>query len=482
MVHEVSDAVLLRGVRVGSEGPVADVRLADGRIAAIEEPGARTDGAEVLEGGTLLPGLVDGHAHLLQWAQFRHRIDLSGAASAAAAARLMAAGPHDGELLLGAGFTDGLWPDSPHKSTLDAVLGDQPAVLLSKDLHTLWCNSPALRLLGRDHPSGVFVEDECMRITAELPRPALTVTDEWVLEATEAAAARGVTAISDYEFTDTVTDWTRRLEIRSPSTRVRCVLARYLLEEAIERGHRTGTPIAELLTVGPYKLFVDGSLNTRTAYCLEPYPDTESTGELVTPPAELEPLVHRAVAAGITPALHAIGDAATRIALDAFERCGSGGRIEHAQLVAEADLARFARLGVIASVQPGHCPDDRDVAERYWAGRTALAYPYAALHRAGARLEFSSDAPVAPLDPWDAIASAVTRTDDERPPWHPEQCLPLAVALAAAAGGRTAIREGDPADLVLTSVDPAELDPHGLREIPVRATFLAGVPSYRGED
>lgn len=483
----MSTHVLLREVRIGCGGPRADVRIRAGRIVSITSTGADAGDAEVLHGrgGTVLPGLVDAHAHMLQWAQFRRRIPLSTADSATAAIELMrrgvsdrAAAPEAGELLLGVGFVDGLWPDTPHKSMLDNAFGARPVALLSRDLHTCWCNSAVLRLLGRDHPTGVFVEDECMRVTAQLPAPGTEQTDRWVHEAADAAAARGVTGIRDYEFADTVADWTRRAEARRPSVRVSCVVARSLLDEAIDRGHRTGTPIGDRLTVGPYKLFVDGSLNTRTAYCHDPYPETGAYGRLLLPPAELDALVRGASAAGLVPALHAIGDAATGAALDAFERCGAGGRIEHAQLVAGADLARFAKLGVTAGVQPAHAPDDRDVAERYWAGRNHRAYPYAALEAAGARLEFGSDAPVAPLDPWDAIASAVSRTDDDRAAWHPAQCLPLDAALTAAACGRSALREGDPADLLVTAHDPEELDTAGLREIPITATLVGGEPTH----
>jgi predicted amidohydrolase YtcJ len=172
--------------------------------------------------------------------------------------------------------------------------------------------------------------------------------------------------------------------------------------------------------------------------------------------------------------VHAIGDQANTIALDAFAKVGCPGRIEHAQLVHADDLARFARLGVIAGVQPAHQPDDRDVADQHWSGRTARAFPYAALLAAGATLEIGSDAPVSPLDPWDGIASAITRTDDARPPWHPEQAIPLEVALAAASKGRTGVQVGDAADLMVVAVDPGTVSPHELREIPVTMTVMAG--------
>ena len=148
------------------------------------------------------------------------------------------------------------------------------------------------------------------------------------------------------------------------------------------------------------------------------------------------PLLRRATAAGLDCAVHAIGDRANTLALDAFAATGARGRVEHAQLLGPADLARFAELGLVASVQPEHAVDDRDVADRYWAGRTHRAFAYRSLLDAGAELVLGSDAPVAPLDPWITLAAAVHRSADGRPSWHPEQEIPLDVALAASAGRR----------------------------------------------
>jgi predicted amidohydrolase YtcJ len=480
--------VLLRRVRVGLRGPLVDVRLSGGAVAAIgsgDSGGGLARDALVVDGrgGTLLPGLVDAHVHAAQWASTRRRVPLDAATSARHAVDLVvsAARAEPGELVMGAGFRDGLWPDQPHKDLLEKALPGQPVALFSADLHTIWLSPAALKLIGSDHPTGVLVENDCYQATSALPAATPELLDRWVLEAMEAAAARGVTGIRDFEYTDTVTDWTRRLATGTPAVRVECVIARHVLDDAIARGHRTGVPVAGangLLTVGPYKLFVDGSLNTRTAYCHDPYPGTTGHGMLELPYEQLVPLMERAHRHGIAPAVHAIGDDATRVALDAFTEVGCPGRIEHAQLVHPDDLARFAALGITASVQPAHAPDDRDVADRYWAGRTGRAFPYGALLAAGARLEIGSDAPVAPLDPWDGIASAVARTDDGRPSWHPEQAIPLDVALAASSGGRTGIHVGDPADLVVVAADPTDLTPDDLRDIPVTATFLAGRPTH----
>jgi predicted amidohydrolase YtcJ len=473
-------ALLLRDVTIGLTGRRADVRVAGRRVVAVEDldAGLPADGAEVIDGhgGTLLPGLVDAHAHLLQWASSRRRVSLATAISAANAADLISAHAQPDGLVQGANFHAALWPDRPHKTMLDRVLPDRPVAMFSNDLHTLWLSSAAMRLINVDHPTGVFIEDECMALTAALPAPARDVTDRWVLASTEAAAARGVTTIADYEYSDTVADWTRRA---TPATRIRCVIAKFLLDETIERGLRTGDRVADLRTVGPLKVFLDGSLNTRTAYCHDHYPHGSYTGELLEPVAELLPVLRKAIDAGIGLALHAIGDRANTLALDAFAALGAGGRIEHAQLVAPADLPRFAALNVVAGVQPAHQPDDRYAADLHWAGRTARAFPYRSLHDAGATLEFGSDAPVAPLDPWAAIAAAVTRTGDDRPPWHPEQALDLATAIAASTGGRTTVEAGDPADLVLAGRDVTGLPPDELRDLPVLATVLDGGLTHR---
>ena len=130
-------------------------------------------------------------------------------------------------------------------------------------------------------------------------------------------------------------------------------------------------------------------------------------------------------------------------------------------------------------VQPAHAPDDRDVAGIHWEGRTERAFALASLLSAGADLRLGSDAPNAALDPWDGIASAVARTDDDRPPWHPEQALPLGAALRAASGGRSGISVGDVADLTLLSADPRGMSFGELKEMPIGGTLLSGKWTWR---
>jgi predicted amidohydrolase YtcJ len=202
-------------------------------------------------------------------------------------------------------------------------------------------------------------------------------------------------------------------------------------------------------------------------------------GVLSVPPEHLVPLMTHAHRKGLRCAIHAIGDHANTLALDAFEASGAQGTIEHAQLLTEQDVARFAALGVTASVQPEHAMDDRDVADRHWAGRTDRAFPYASLAAAGVRLVLGSDAPVAPLDPWVAIDAGVTRVRDGREAWHPQQRLDLLTALRASTDGQPlTLAVGAPADLAVLDADPLTTTAP-LREMPVAGTLLAGHWTHR---
>jgi predicted amidohydrolase YtcJ len=143
-------------------------------------------------------------------------------------------------------------------------------------------------------------------------------------------------------------------------------------------------------------------------------------------------------------------------------------------LLTAADIARFAKLGVVASVQPEHAMDDRDVADHYWDGRTERAFVLASLLNAGVVLSLGSDAPVAPLDPWVTMAAAVGRTRDGREPWHAEQAISRQSALAASARGRHVVAVGDVADLAICGIDPFTASVADLRQMPVAATLLGG--------
>lgn len=497
---------LLRPERTGLGEPV-DVLLSGHRIAAIVPAGTGssestgdTGSTEVVEcdGRALLPGMWDHHVHMAQWALARRRLDLSGARSAAACAALVAdrlatAPPAAGEVLVGFGFRDSLWPDEAHRSLLDAISGDVPVVLVSGDLHQGWLNGAACARFGhRGHPTGRIRESEFFAVTVALQDVPDETLDGFVADAAAAASARGVVGIVDFEAPWSLPHWRRRIEAGTTGLRVEASVWPERLDDLVATGLRAGDVVpgtGGLLTAGPLKVITDGSLNTRTAYCYDPYPQPPGAvidhpcGLLLVPPEQVHPLLARARDAGLEAALHAIGDHANTLVLDAFAATGVRGRIEHAQLLTGDDVPRFAELGLVASVQPEHALDDRDVADRLWAGRTRRAFAYGSLHAAGARLALGSDAPVAPLDPWIALAAAVHRSADGRDRWHPEQEIDRAVALGASygvtPGSVAALAEGARADLVLTDADPTTCDPATLRAMPVAGTLVGGRWTHR---
>ncbi|MWV48949.1 amidohydrolase family protein [Rathayibacter sp. VKM Ac-2803] len=474
---------LLRRARLSGATEPLDLLLEGGRIAAIGASGTLT-GADPLDldGRFVLPGFWDAHVHFTQWVIKRQRVDLAPADSAAAAVAIMreALAVRTDEVLVGYGFRDGLWPDAPTLAALDAIAPDRPVVLISGDLHCGWLNTAAGRRLGVPVPEdGMLRETEWIGMLDRLDavgRPPVSA----YREAADAAAARGVVGIVEFENTDNLVDWPARVSAGVTALRVEAAVWPDRLDAAIAEGLRTGDALdsAGLVRMGRLKIVVDGSLNTRTAYCWDPYPGVAAEnphpcGVLSVAPEDVEELLVRARDAGISPAVHAIGDRANTAVLDVFERLGIAGTIEHAQLVAREDFERFGRLGLVASVQPEHAMDDRDVADRYWPGRTDRSFAFGSLHAAGATLALGSDAPVAPLDPWISMSAAVSRRRDGREAWHPAERLPFDVALAASTRGVT-VGVGAVADLVVLDADPSTSSSEELRGTPVAATLLGG--------
>jgi hypothetical protein len=490
-------SILLRRARLTPEGRIQDVLVTAGQVTGVGSIEPATDVSEVIDlnGRFVLPGLWDRHVHFEQWALASARLDLSTVETAAAAVRVVGESvanhpPAPGANLIGFGFRAALWPIPPNRAMLDEVSGDVPVVLISADLHSAWLNSAALRRFEQaEHPTGLLREDEAMRVIGESRNVGDTVMDAWCESTARAAAARGVVGIVDMERPWSLAAWGRRIADGNHSLRVAGAVWTERLDDAIASSLRTGQVVAGtngLLSVGPFKVITDGSLNTRTAFCHDPYASSndgsDERGVLLVPLDALSGLMRHAAAAGFECAVHAIGDAANALVLEAFARTGARGSVEHAQLLDDADVQRFAQLGVIASVQPEHLLDDRDVTDRYWADRARRAFSFRSLLDAGAVLTFGSDAPVAPLDPWLAIAAAVHRSRDERPSWHPEQEITMYEALAASmppGRGDWRLRAADPADLIVLDRDPFTADPVALRTMPVAATMLGGAWTHR---
>ncbi|GAA6053216.1 hypothetical protein JCM3770_000036 [Rhodotorula araucariae] len=503
----MSRSTLFRRARV--VGYPADTSYAvlvrNGLVAAIDvdpnlsQPAGDHDDRDLAGETYLAPSLSDNHTHFASWALAAQRIDLYTALSAAEVIDRMAAWlptarerqPDPNQFLVGMRMRVAEWPDlaDMNRTALDRIENERPLAIFFAGYHSLAVNSIALSRLGFEPQghSGVLEEADCFRawtIINEVPEEA---KDAAVADAARRAAAQGITEILDLEMDFNLAAWRRRVQDKGiTQLRVRCGMYAQHLAAALAAGHRTGDILSGtdgLVTVGPHKIITDGSLGSRTACCHDPYPgEPHNYGHFEYPPETLLDMMTTATRAGMTLAVHAIGDRANELTLEAFAALDppalAGSSIEHAQLLSPADLARFAALGLVASIQPTHMADDRELAEQFWPGRTARAFPFRALADAGATLRMGSDAPVAPVDPWDAMAVAVSRSGRGQahlPPWHPEQAIsPLQAWTASTASGKARLEVGDRADLVLLAKDPLAVTADELRDMQVRGTMLGG--------
>ena len=455
-----------------------------------------------LGGRCVLPGFSDAHVHFPTWSVARREVRLEGVRSLKEAVALIAETAPSvpaGRWLRGFGWRSGEWspPVEPTKEALDRVTGDTPTALMAKDYHSLWLNSAALARAngGLQVPGGVVVRDEHGEPTGVLREECawhfrdthVRPTDAEMVEASREgmriANARGVTAIHDKDGWLGALGVFQELQAKgSLSLRVWESHPKDDLDTLFALALR-GPFGNDLLRLGYVKAFMDGTLGSQTARMLD------GSGVEITSRAELEETIVRAAERGSAIAVHAIGDRANRDALDAFEATrdawrGLRPRVEHAQLLAPEDLPRFAELGVACSVQFRHAPSDRDLADRFWAGKTDGAYAYRSLWESGAVVANGSDAPIEELDPWAGVCAGVLRTIDERPAWHPEQRLTLEQALVATcvnpvwlAGDerrRGKLVPGYAADLVVLDRDPFTVELEELPSLEVVATMLGG--------
>jgi len=445
-----ADALLARDGRIVAVGRLADVSRDAGRAERID-----------LRGGLMVPGWTDSHVHFMWWAIQMEQVDLRDAATLDDALERIA--QHAGALpagawLVGGRFDKNRWGRWPTAAELDRVTAGRPAALRSRDGHSRWLNTPALRLAGIDaatvspaggeierdgggQPTGILKENANWLVDNVVPLPSLDERLAAIRRGQAEAWRRGVIGIEDLEPANAREAFGILAERGELGLRVEMGIPRGDLADAIGEGRRTGSG-GEWLRTGHCKIFTDGALGSQTAALEEPYESTDSRGILTIEPDELARDVRRAAAAGIAVAIHAIGDRAVRVALDAIEPTrrthpSLRQRVEHVQLVREADLARFGRLGVIPSMQPIHATSDRDLVDRHWgAQRARRAYPWRTLALHGAVLAFGSDAPVEPIDPLLGIHAAVARKrPGDTEPWYPEQALTLDEALAGYGAG-----------------------------------------------
>jgi predicted amidohydrolase YtcJ len=452
-----------------------------------------------LGGRCVLPGMTDSHVHFPTWAAASRVIRLEETTSAEDAAARMApgvAGVAPGRWLRAQGFRETNWPELPTKEVLDAVTGETPAAVISKDFHAIWLNSAGIAKAGSDlrrydvpggvvelgpdgGPTGLIREESAWRFKEE----HLELTDEEYLEALreglKVASARGVTAIHDKDgWIPALPRLWQELEREDAlPLRVWQSVPSENVDRLAEIGLASG--LGDRVRLGYLKVFMDGTLGSQTALM------TDGSGVEITSREGLADILRRSARARWPVAVHAIGDLANRNALDAFEETradwqprGLRHRVEHSQCLRPEDVGRFAELGLTASVQFSHAPSDEELANRFWSDRLEGAYAFRSLLDRGTRVVNGSDAPIEELDPWAGIVAGVLRH------WRPDQRVTVEEAIVASTvepawltgdeRRRGKLLPGYLADLVVLDRDPFAIPPEELPEVRVVATMVGG--------
>jgi len=471
--------------------PVASaIAIQDGHIVGL---GTRHDARARIAGGcrelnlngaTVLPGLIDCHLHFAGYGRRLNSVNVYEVPTLQDALDRVAeriAQTTPGTWVQGGGWNCNLWDDGafPHRRDLDRVAPHHPVVLSSKDGHSTWVNSRALGLAGitahtpdppgghirRDahgEPTGVLQERAAELIYRAIPEPTLKELIAALRLAQRHAHAVGLTGIHNCEGQAVLTAFQELWRLGEQSIRVLMHVPHENLDAAIQVGVRDGLG-DEWLRIAGVKVFADGALGSRSAWMLAPYEgDPDNLGIPTITPDELRYVVSTANAAGLSVAIHAIGDAANRAVLDA--------------------------------IQESNAPENAHLRNRHWGSRARTGYAWRSLLDAGTMLAFGSDAPVEDISPLRGIYAAVTRRRPDGYPaaegWYPEQRLTAAEAVyaytlgAAYASGEERLKgslsPGKLADLVVLDRDILGVDPQEILETSVLGTMVGGRWVYRG--
>jgi predicted amidohydrolase YtcJ len=540
-IVEPADLIVVHG-RVYTENPrqpwAQAVAIQHGKIVAVgddpEIERMRGTGTKVINAGgkLVLPGFVDCHIHFIDGAFSLGRVNLEGAKDPADIQKRLreyaAEHPWD-DWILGRGWNYAMFGPAalPHKKYLDEIFPNRPVFLEGYDGHTYWANSKALVLAGitretPDPPNGAIVRDTktgeatgALKESAQdkvaeiIPKPsraekllALRAGMKW---ANEHGITRVHSAGQDFEVLDLFDEMRHRGDLT-----VRMYIAYFLnppelrpqdldaIEQARKKFHD------DWIDANAVKFMVDGVVESHTAAMLEPYSDDPSLkGKLFWEPSNYKSAVAELDKRGLQLFTHAIGDFGVRTALDAYENAETRNhtrdgrpRIEHIETIAAADIPRFGKLGVIASMQPLHSYPDSDTLD-VWArnagpDRASRAWAWKSIADAGGRLAFGSDWPVVTLNPWEGVQTAVTRQTSEGKPeagFVPEQRLTVAqviegYTLGAAFAGRREKSEGSLeigklADLIILSQNLFDVEPHKIGATKVVTTIVGGRLVYQ---
>ncbi|HEX7263583.1 MAG TPA: amidohydrolase [Candidatus Dormibacteraeota bacterium] len=492
--HPRATAVAVDGERISALGSDADIGALIGRSTRVIDA----------RGGTILPAFNDAHVHFLMASRSLGELDLFGADTQPEIERRVRdyAASRKSEWVVGRGWFYSAFPGGmPTVALLDSLVPDRPAYIESFDAHTGWANTRALTLAGISS-EGVLKEAAMLGVTRHIPARSKGQELDALRAGMRLAASRGIGSVQEAgEGQDQLRLWEALQDAGELTLRVRLAFDmapgldaatwNHILDEYDELSRdRRADP---WITTGILKSFADGVVESRTAAMLEPYPGSAERGAPLWGDQELAQAARIADARGWQVQVHAIGDAAIRQALDAFAGTHPARRhrVEHIEAPAATDIARFAELGVIASMQPQHAEPVKNLLE-IWAPnlgpeRSARGWPWGSILRSGARLAFGTDWPVVPLDPFASLHVAVSRqTLAGEPPdgWIPGERLGVGEALAAWTSGaayaehmdrqKGLLEVGMLADIAVLDRDLLSTDLSQIKETKVEATAVGG--------
>jgi predicted amidohydrolase YtcJ len=509
--------------------------ISDGKISCIGqlvhvllECGGSDEGAETvrLHGEFVMPGFNDAHVHMGSAAAEALSVDLRSVTSPEEMQKRVAdavAHHKEGEWITGRGWDHTLWPDKhfPSRQLLDAVAPKNPVILTHISGHVAVANSLALKKgeIDKNTPNppggeiehdtageltGMLKEDAAMELVkVRVPDPSPEERRKGIELVLQDVARNGVTSVQDNSAWEDFLVYQQVKDDNKLTVRITEWLPfntslNELLDMRAQGGFRD-----PWLKTGALKAITDGALGSRTASMLEPYSDDpNATGIFTYDPAKLQSMAIARDKAGFQLNFHAIGDRANRIALDVFEAVAKTNgprdrrdRIEHAQIVAPMDFARFAQLKVIASMQPSHETTDMRWAEdRIGGERSKGAYAWSTMLKDGVRLAFGTDYPVEPISPFRGLYACVTRERPEGGPaggWQPQEKISLADCIRAYTSGsayaqfeegkKGELKEGEYADFIVLSDDLTKIPPAQYTKVRILRTVVGGKIVYQGQ-
>jgi predicted amidohydrolase YtcJ len=513
--HPWAEAIAVRDEKILCIGTISQIMLDCG--------GAESNDVVQLKGNFVLPGFNDAHAHLGSAGQNKLNLALNDATSVDDVLKRVKAAADKkkpGDWVLGSGWDQSRWPDQqyPTRLELDQAAPNNPVYLDHISGHIAVVNSLALKHaeinsqtpnpqggeIGRfadGEPNGLLKENAKTMVSQRIPDPSDEDREKGIELVFDEVARNGVTSVQDFS------DWEDFLAYRQLKQEKKLTLriTEWLpftdsLDDLQNKRAQAGTTDPWLRT-GALKGFMDGALGTHTAALLAPYSDDPSTsGMLIVDPEKLKAMAIERDRLGFQLAFHAIGDKANRVALDTFESLlrvnpprDRRDRIEHAQVVAPEDIPRFAKLQVIASMQPSHETNDMRWAElRLGPDRSKGAYAWKSLQSAGAKLAFGTDYDVEPINPLRGLYACVTRELTEGGPpggWEPQEKLPLADCISAYTTGsayaefmdgkKGQLKVGEFADFVVLSADLTKIPPKEFLNTEVLRTVVGGRTVYQ---